>query len=107
MNDAARWLDERTTNAPMPLRDRMQSALAQSSAPVSVHEALAAAAQLCLQAALLRPAHRAAALDLLAADALLTHACAAAADAGPQELARFTTALDVGSFERILGQTNE
>src|SRR5687768_17597231 len=102
MSDALRWLSDRMGTAPVILRDRMYAAVMQVEPPASVHEQLAGAAQYCLQAALARPAHRAAALDLLAADALLTHACAAAADAGPEELARFTASLDASHFAELL-----
>ena len=80
----------------------MCAAVVQAEPSAAIHEQLAGAARHCLQAALARPAHRAAALDLLAADALLTHACAAAADAGPEELARFSASLDAAHFDELL-----
>lgn len=52
----------------------------------SVHRDLAAAALQCLRAAAQLGDDRAAALHLLAADALITAACEAAAEAGPAEL---------------------
>jgi hypothetical protein len=48
------------------------------------------------------PASKSAALDLLSADALLTHACAAAAEAGADELARFTAMVDARHFQDML-----
>ncbi len=42
------------------------------------------------------------AIDLLAADALLTYACEAAAEEGPEALDRFTGSLDFRRFEMLL-----
>lgn len=103
---AAEWLHAHAGAAPPQLQDRMQNAIAQSAGN-SVHEHLATAAVACLQAALQRPAHRASALDLLSADALLTHACGAAAEAGPEELKRFTESLSASRFELLLGETDD
>lgn len=56
-------------------------------------ERLATAARGALDAALARTADRGAALDLLAADALVTLALAAQVETGPTELARFARGL--------------
>ena len=105
MSEAWQWLEPRIEDAPEALRDRMHAALATSSAG-SVHEQLADGAAICLRIALQRPARRASAMDLLSADALLTHACAAAAEAGPDVLAQFTATLDAQQFERIMNEKN-
>ena len=102
MIDAWNWLSPRIDKAPPTLRERMRVAV-ESAAGDSIYEQLAEGAASCLRAALHRPAHRAAAMDLLSADALLTHACAAAAEAGPDVLADFTATLDAQHFERIMG----
>ncbi|HET9985454.1 MAG TPA: hypothetical protein VFQ38_17765 [Longimicrobiales bacterium] len=78
------WLDARTPAPPPELRSRMADALAPAQ---TLPGALAEAALSCLQAALARGGDRAAALDLLAADALLTYAMEAAAEAGAEALA--------------------
>jgi hypothetical protein len=101
MSDARRWLLQRLDGAPGPLRQRMLEELAASD-DADVAAALAGAAARCLEQALKAPAERASALDLLAADALLTHACEAAADAGPEALAAFTQAWSPRRFEALL-----
>ena len=103
MSEAWQWLAPRIEGAPAMLRDRIQAALT-ASAGDSVHEQLADGAAICLRVALQRPAHRASAMDLLSADALLTHACAAAAEAGPDVLEKFTATLDARRFGRILNE---
>ena len=102
MTAAWDWLEPRIALAPDPLKHRMQHALQDVDGSASIHRQLAEGAASCLKAALQRPAHRAAALDLLSADALLTHACAAAEQAGSEELARFTDELDTQFFEHLL-----
>ena len=88
MSEALAWLAPRLAAAPADLADRMRSAVADGSgAPVP--DALAAAALACLRRGIDGGERRAAALDLLAADALLTHACEAAAEEDPSALAAF------------------
>ena len=101
MIDAWNWLSPRINEAPATLRERMRVAV-ESAAGDSIHEQLAAGAASCLRVALKRPSHRPSAMDLLAGDALLTHACAAAAEAGPAMLIEFTATLDARYFERIM-----
>ena len=101
MIDAWNWLSPRINEAPPTLRERMRVAV-ESAPGDSIHEQLAEGAASCLRVALQRPAHRASAMDLLSADALLTHACAAAAEAGPGVLADFTATLDAQYFERFM-----
>ena len=98
MNDAASWLEPHLADAPPQLRARMLAALAPSE---SVAQSLADAAFSCLRAAV---GSTTSALDLLAADALLTHACAAAAEQGDAALERFTALLDANRFQQLLDQ---
>lgn len=101
MTEAQRWLSTRSEAAPADLRTRMLDAVATQSGD-STADVLAAAALLCMQRALRNPAERFSALELLAADALLTHACEAAAEAGPAALAAFTDAWGAARFEQLL-----
>jgi hypothetical protein len=95
------WLAPQVADAPDQLREQMRAAVEQSTgSSVQIH--LANAAAVCLRAALQDPANKSAALDLLSADALLTHACAAAAEAGADELARFTAMVDARHFQDML-----
>ena len=63
---------------------------------------LAAGALRALQAVVARPSERDTALTLLAADALLTYACEAAAESSPEALARLTTELSVRRFSDLI-----
>ncbi|HSJ06702.1 MAG TPA: hypothetical protein VK936_08370, partial [Longimicrobiales bacterium] len=85
MSSPARsWLAARSAGVPASLQTRMETALLEAPAPAGspVHAELAAAAIACLQAALRIGDDRSAAIHLLAADALITAACEAAADDG-------------------------
>lgn len=79
----SRWLDSRPASPPA-LRARIIDAIAQvpvSEPDLRPPELLAEASLVCLRAVLSAvPPKRASALDLLAADALLTYACEAAAE---------------------------
>lgn len=101
MTDARSWLAERIAGAPPQLRDRMLGAVANVSGG-SIQEVLADAAAACLERAMAENVGRASALELLAADALLTHACEAAAEAGSDALAAFAAAWNADRFERLL-----
>lgn len=103
MTDLARWLDERTPAMPPELRRAVDIALDQAPAAVDgpVEDRLAAAGL----AALSRVAgasQRSTATELLAADTLLTYACEAAAEAGPEAMDRLTARLDYARFARLL-----
>ena len=100
------WLAPHVDGAPVRLTERMRAAVEQSQG-ASVHAQLADAASICLRAALLHPTRKSAALDLLSADALLTHACAAAAAAGSSELAQFTALLDAQHFQEMLDDRSD
>lgn len=118
--DALAWLDGRTPSAPPVLRQRMETGLARSGRSVphakplagpagtdlgvesTVAGALAEAALDRLRLALAAPEDRAAALDLLAADALLTYACEAAAEAGADALADLIRAYDPARLASLI-----
>lgn len=99
MNAAAaarRWLEEREPQAPPALRSRMLEAVGRRAADADeagtagahagVATVLAEAAIERLRSVLASPGDREAAWDLLTADALLTGALEAAAEAGPEAL---------------------
>ncbi len=82
------WLDRHTSQAPTALRGRVSEyALAASGATRA--SALAAAGQSALARVLSHPGDRSAALDLLAADALITLALQAQAEDAPERLEEF------------------
>jgi hypothetical protein len=86
----ADWLDQHTSQAPRALRARVrQYALLASGA--SLPHLLASAGQTALDQALSHPGDRAAALDLLAADALITLALLAQAEINTDRLDEFAT----------------
>jgi len=82
------WLAQRGADVPEQLRVRMQRAIAAVPSHGTFHERLMLAAEQCLVRGC-ADASRASALELLAADALLTHACEAAAEAGCDVLEAF------------------
>jgi hypothetical protein len=84
VSEAEAWLRARLQEAPGALLEAMISALPAGDAPVP--EALAEAAATLYEEVARGPQHRAAALPLLAADALLTHAIEAQAGLGPEKL---------------------
>jgi hypothetical protein len=111
------WLETRTPPIPDGLRERLRAALnapadepALAAADVRCPATLADAGIARLEAAIAQGSDRAAAYDLLAADALLTYAFEAAAEAGPEAVAallaetgpeRFSTDTDTtGKAER-------
>ncbi len=82
---SAGWFAERTVAAPAVLRARAAQFLA-AQPDGSAGERLAAAGEAALREAIGAGATRAAALDLLAADALITLALLAAAERDPATL---------------------
>lgn len=110
--DVDAWLEARLAHAPASLAARMRRAVADSapgnagqddgpssgsSAPtpaLGLAERLGAAAVDCMREALARGDARAGAFELLAADALLTHACEAAAEAEVSEPGAFDVFYD-------------
>ncbi len=84
------WLDAREPQPPATLRERMLTALSDSArdsvAVSAIPTSLAEAAIGALSIAIEKCDERASALDLLAADALLTYAMEAAAEQGGEAL---------------------
>jgi hypothetical protein len=86
------WLDKRTSQAPPALRARVREyALAASGESLSI--SLASAGYAALMRVLSHPGDRSAALDLLAADALITLALQAQAENAPERLDEFASAV--------------
>lgn len=92
MSELEEWLDQRTSRAPAALRERVKE-YAVSVAGGSPATSLAAAGQSALDRVLAHPGDRSAALDLLAADALITLALLAQAESAPQQLEEFATSV--------------
>lgn len=98
---ALEWLDAREAAPPPELRQRIAAALGEVSAE-TVPGALAEAALACLRDTLAAPEERASALDLLAADALLTYALEAAADIGAEMVRRVADEYGAGTLADLL-----
>lgn len=90
--DPVDWLDERTAAAPPALRDRVRR-YASAEADAQPARALAAAGRRALARVTQSPGDRSAALDLLAADGLITLALLWTAEHEPARLA--AVALDL------------
>jgi len=90
---AQRWFEEQSAGAPVQLRERAAHFLEQTGASAGLAERLAAAAAAALDTVLAHPGDRSAALDLLAADALVTLALKARAVQDPAGLGRFAAEL--------------
>jgi hypothetical protein len=88
LTPAQRWFEEHSAASPAPLRERAARYLAVGEEP-ELADRLAGAANAALRAVLSHPGNRSVALDLLAADALLTLALKARALADPAGLAAF------------------
>jgi hypothetical protein len=86
----ADWLDQHTSQAPSALRARVRDYALQASG-TSLPRVLACAGQAALDQVLSHPGDRSAALDLLAADALITLALLAQAETNPHRLDEFAT----------------
>lgn len=102
MTDAARWLDEREPPAPRPVREAVDRLLAAVEPGPALPDHFADAALRGLAAVIREPSRRSTAHVLLAADALLTYACEAAAEAGPEELERVTRRLDLEQLSHLM-----
>jgi hypothetical protein len=86
------WIDRHTGRAPEALRQRVRRHLTAATTTVAADpspDALAAAGRAALERVLLHPGDRRVALDLLAADALVTLALLAQAQRDPGRLAAF------------------
>lgn len=84
------WLERRTSHAPPALRERVRAHAALAGASP---EALAAAGRRALAEVLAHAGDRRVALDLLAADGLITLALLAQAEQSPQHLRQFAASL--------------
>ena len=105
MSEAARaWLATHAADVPAQLQQRMEDAAAAVDAQPRVADELAAAAVACLRIAAERCDERAAALHLLAADALVTHACALAAEEGSAALDEVAAGLTPGALHPVIAQ---
>ncbi len=82
------WLHQRTRQGPAALRSRVHE-YARVATGGTLAETLAVAAQTALAHVLSHPGDRSVALDLLAADALITLALLAQAENAPQDLEQF------------------
>jgi hypothetical protein len=90
------WLERRTSQAPRDLRERVLAYAAEAGG--ASPEALAMAGQRALAAVLCHAGDRRVALDLLAADGLITLALLAQAEQAPERLHIFAASLlDAGS----------
>jgi hypothetical protein len=88
----ADWLDQHTSQAPTVLRARIKEYALQAPGD-SLPHVLAAAGRSALDQALSHSGDRSAALDLLAADALITLALLAQAETRPDHLEEFATSV--------------
>jgi hypothetical protein len=86
----ADWLDQHTSQAPAALRVRVTE-YALEARGSSLPQVLANAGQTALTQVLSHSGDRSAALDLLAADALITLALLAQAESRPDRLEEFAT----------------
>jgi hypothetical protein len=93
LNDSLVWFADRSEGAPGALRERAAAFVQQVEDQPDPSRRLARAAMDALTAALERPTDRASALDLLAADALLTLALLRQAETQPAALASFAADL--------------
>ncbi len=86
------WLDRHTSQAPAALRTRVRE-YALAAGGETRAGTLAAAGQYALDRVLSHPGDRSAALDLLAADALITLALQAQAQDAPEGLEEFAASV--------------
>ena len=87
------WVERHTSDAPAALRTRVQQHVAAAKPGRGVPDALARAAQQALGQVLTHPGDRSVALDLLAADALITLALLAQAQHAPEGLGGFAASI--------------
>jgi hypothetical protein len=88
-----RWLAERTAGGPAVLRARVLEHAAAVGEAATPPERIALAAERVLAIVEEHPGDRSVALDLLAADALITLALLAQAERAPEELGQFAESL--------------
>jgi hypothetical protein len=87
------WVERHTSGAPEALRTRVQQHVATADGGRTVPDALALASQQALGQVLTHPGDRSVALDLLAADALITLALLAQAQRAPEGLGEFAASI--------------
>jgi hypothetical protein len=87
------WLERHTSLAPAALRARVRDLTLTSDSATAVPEALATAGRRALETVVAHPGDRSVALDLLAADALVTLALLAQAHAAPERLGDFAVSV--------------
>jgi len=104
-SDAWDWLAAREPDIPEALRARMHEVLKGVAGGANdVAARFGFAATFCLQRALSLGDERGAALDLLAADAFLTHGAAAAAERGSDALNAFAAAFGADALDRLAAE---
>lgn len=87
------WLDRHTAAAPPALRARVREHALAGGREGPMPEVLAAAGAAALERVAAHPGDRSVALDLLAADALITLALLAQSQQAPAKLGAFATSL--------------
>lgn len=98
MSTLADWLERHTSQAPVALRVRVRDLALTADDGLPLPDALAEAGRRALNGVVDHPGDRSVALDLLAADALVTLALLAQAQAAPERLGDFAaTVLHSGS----------
>lgn len=110
MSGSYRWLDDRRPPMPPELRRAVVEAMGTVSREAAEGargpaERLAEAGLAVLAEVAHSSPERSTALELLSADALLTFACEAAADAGPDALSLIVADLDYSRFQALLEPT--
>ena len=93
MTGIADWLDRHTADAPAALRARVRQYALAAPPTELLPAALALAGREALDRVVSHPGDRSVALDLLAADALITLALLAQAQRAPAELGAFATSV--------------
>lgn len=96
LSSLAEWLATRTAAAPAALRRRVADHVSAAGATGDDAADLARAARASLAGVLAAPGDRSVALDLLAADGLITLALLRQAEVAPAELVRFARSLTEG-----------
>ena len=100
MIDRVAWLEARSEGAPAALRRRVRRYLDSIEPGGGLPEDFAAAAMRALEVTIEADGSRATALDLLAADALVTLALQAKAELDPAGLAAFARSLRAAGAQR-------
>ena len=93
MSILAEWLDRHTAEAPPALRARVRERALATPAGAGLPVTLAVAGRETLERVAAHPGDRSVALDLLAADALITLALLAQAQRAPEELGVFAASI--------------